>query len=95
MAIQRLSIRNKLGVSNIVTVNLETNTCTVQTVCPDCKGMTPIHINSFGSLHAWQKGAPIQEALSELSDNEREALMTGICPKCWSGMFGEDEDEDE
>lgn len=39
---------------------------------------------------AWQKGAFIQEALPELSAEDREFLLTGISPEGWAEEFDEE-----
>lgn len=31
--------------------------------------------------------ASIQDALPSLSDDERELLLSGICPVCWDKLF--------
>lgn len=43
---------------------------------------------------AWQNGELAQNAFPYLTANEREILISGICPSCWDNMFSEDEDED-
>lgn len=40
---------------------------------------------------AWAAGALIQDAFPELSDDEREFIMTGITPQEWDAEF-KDED---
>ncbi len=40
-------------------------------------------------LLAWQNGELIQNALPELSDDDRELLISHICPKCFSMMYYE------
>jgi hypothetical protein len=47
---------------------------------------------NFEGFQAWQSGEFIQDALPELSTDERELLISGICPKCWDVMFPSDED---
>ena len=43
----------------------------------------------------WQDGVLIQTAMPYLSDDERELLISGTCPDCWTEMFGiTDEDID-
>lgn len=39
-------------------------------------------------LLAWLEGGLIQDALPDLSEDDRERLKTGICPKHWDEMFG-------
>ena len=43
-------------------------------------------------LKAWQAGTLIQEAMPNLSPEEREFLMTGITADEWKDMFEADED---
>jgi hypothetical protein len=40
---------------------------------------------------AWRNGGKIQDCLPSLSNEDREALMTGICGDCWERMYGEDD----
>lgn len=69
----------------------------VPCTCPMCKQTQDIEVDA-DAYDAWQGGELIQNAFPDLSPDEREALKTGICGKCWDEMFGgpEDfEDEDE
>lgn len=38
---------------------------------------------------AWRSGALIQNAMPNLSADEREFIMTGITPDVWEELFGE------
>jgi len=40
---------------------------------------------------AWQGGVLIQDAMPQLSNDEREFLKTGVTPQEWNEMFGEEE----
>lgn len=40
---------------------------------------------------AWQNGALIQNAMPELTADEREFLLTGMTPEEWDATFGEEE----
>jgi hypothetical protein len=40
-------------------------------------------------FHNWQGGELIQNALPELTADERELLISGTCPSCWDRMFGD------
>lgn len=40
----------------------------------------------------WQNGALIQYAFPQLSDSDREFLMTGVTDEEWNEVFGEEED---
>ena len=42
-------------------------------------------------LRDWQKGALIQNAMPNLSADEREFIKTGITAEEWSTMFGVEE----
>jgi hypothetical protein len=36
----------------------------------------------------WQDGALAQDAFPYLSADDRELLISGICPTCWEKSFG-------
>ena len=40
-------------------------------------------------LDAWHAGQSIQQAMPNLSIDDREFLMTGITPEEWNEVFGE------
>lgn len=42
-------------------------------------------------LDSWNNGALIQNAMPNISKDEREFLITGITPLEWKETFGEDE----
>ena len=41
-------------------------------------------------LAAWKAGTLIQDALPEVSPENREFIMTGITPSMWNHIFGEE-----
>ena len=43
----------------------------------------------------WSEGELVQIAFPYLSAEERETLISGICPKCWDETFGEDDEDEE
>lgn len=67
---------------------------TIITQCPWCGEEHEVEVPFEGYL-AWQSGASIQVAMPQLSADEREMLISGICPKCWAETFGEDEEDPE
>ena len=70
---------------------------TVVTYCPFCGEAHEIEVNEIDYLD-WKDGELAQNAFPYLSADEREMLISGICPICWDSMFGgsdEDEEEDE
>ena len=66
---------------------------TVVTACPFCGCANFIEVNEADYLD-WQGGELVQNAFPYLSADEREMLISGICPTCWNGMFGGEEEYD-
>ena len=60
---------------------------TVLTYCPFCGEEFSVQVNS-ADYDAWKDGVPAQVAFPYLSADERELLISGICPACWAEMFG-------
>ncbi len=66
-------------------------TSVVAVPCRLCKEVTDLTVNIEGFV-AWQGGKLIQDALPELSADQRELLISGTCDKCWNELFGSDEE---
>ena len=66
----------------------------VVTVCPMCGQYHEVGVNET-DYWDWDDGMNVQDAFPYLSANEREMLISGICPECWDRMFPPEEDEDE
>lgn len=64
----------------------------INTTCPFCGKTTPVQIRRVADYNAWQNGALAQDAFPHLSADEREMLISGICPKCWEKTFEEDKE---
>ncbi len=64
----------------------------VVTVCPICGHAHEVEVNEM-DYWDWKDGALVQDAFPYLSANEREILISGICPFCWDNMFGEEVEE--
>ena len=47
---------------------------------------------TMAQLNAWKNGALIQEAMPELSIDEREFIVTGIPPNEWDELMKEEDD---
>ena len=45
------------------------------------------------AVESWQGGEYIQKAFPDMSAEDRELLISGTHPACWSKLFGEDSDE--
>ena len=69
---------------------------TVTTVCPMCGDVKFFNLPA-DEFKTWQDGELIQRALPDLDANDRERLISGICPTCWDKMFSfpDDEEDDE
>ena len=64
------------------------------------KSMVSGRLNSMllpttqGKIEYWiESGKLIQDVMPDLNDNQREFLMSGITPREWNDMFGEEDDE--
>jgi len=78
--------RNKMNNSKIA------NPIIIKCTCPMCKTDAFICVDAF-DYGDWQNGKHAQDAFPYLSANEREMLISGICPDCWDKMFGGNDDE--
>ena len=54
--------------------------------CPFCGESEILTLPLEGFLD-WRNGTPVQEAFPDLSVDDRERLISGICPDCWDEMF--------
>lgn len=60
----------------------------VEVTCVNCHTKHTITVPVAG-YKRWATGhAKIQDALPMLSEDERELLMSNICPHCWDKLFG-------
>ena len=67
----------------------------IKTTCPICNEVHYVMVDEIGFMRWQEEGEPIQFALPELSADDREMLLSGICPTCWDKMFGVDNDDPE
>ena len=44
-------------------------------------------------FNLWREGELIQVAMPDVSVEDREFLISGICPKCQEDIFGVDDDD--
>lgn len=63
------------------------------TSCPFCGEVHSVWVNEV-DYAAWQDGELAQNAFPYLTAEQREVLISGICPTCWDGMFGIPEDDE-
>lgn len=66
---------------------------TLVTTCPCCGRINEIEVNAMDYLR-WRDGMLAQNAFPYLTAEEREMLISGICPTCWDDTFSSDEEED-
>ena len=66
----------------------------ITTVCPMCGESHEVTVYEDDYLR-WCDGELAQVAFPYLNADEREMLISGICPTCWDKMFSFDEDEVE
>ena len=67
---------------------------TIITACPFCGHANEVEVNEE-DYWDWQDGALVQDAFPYLSADEREMLISGICPKCWDNTFNTFDEEEE
>ena len=61
----------------------------IVTHCPFCGRYNEVGVNEIDYLDwDWSHGINAQDAFPYLSANEREMIISGICPTCFDGMFG-------
>ena len=60
------------------------------TECPFCGCENKITVNE-ADYRSWRDGELAQIAFPYLSADDREMLISGICPTCWDEMFGGEE----
>lgn len=54
--------------------------------CVKCKKEKTVVV-LVSELAAYGRGELIQNAMPNLSDDEREFLISGFCPECWDSLF--------
>lgn len=60
----------------------------VKRQCPICGEINMITVDEDG-LNSWEHGTHAQDAFPYLNDDEREMMITGICPSCWEKVFAD------
>ena len=66
----------------------------IVTVCPFCGHGNEVEVNEM-DYWDWQDGMLAQEAFPYLSPEEREMLISGICPTCWEKTFADEEEPED
>jgi hypothetical protein len=60
--------------------------------CPFCGNKNTVMVESQDYAD-WRNGKLAQDAFDYLSADDREIIISGVCPTCWSQTFGDDEDD--
>ena len=53
--------------------------------CPFCKRRYQ-NVFDADAYRKWEHGMTVQDAFPDRSADDREFLITGICPECWDKM---------
>ena len=65
----------------------------IVTHCPFCGRYNEVGVNEIDYLDwDWSHGIKAQDAFPYLSANEREMIISGICPVCWFNTFGSEDE---
>ena len=76
------------------TTREQTNGTTIISICcTNCEQLKEFTVQT-AHYQAWISGTVIQAAMPEISEDERELLISGMCGTCFDALFA-DEDEDE
>lgn len=67
---------------------------TVGKRCPMCQTVNTVEVNNEDYVK-WENGTVCQVAFPYLNANEREILISGICPTCWDKMFNSETSEED
>ena len=66
----------------------------MEIACWKCDVVTDVPVLN-SEFEAWQNGELIQNAMPDLNNDDREMLISKICPKCWDEMFAGFDGDDE
>lgn len=60
---------------------------TIKVTCPKCGKIYKVRVYPE-DWEDYQNGKLVQDAFPYLSADERELLISKICPDCWDKLFG-------
>lgn len=63
------------------------NKILLQIVCPFCGTEHSVQVLE-SEYNAWNAGAMAQDAFKSLTSDEREQIISHLCPKCIKEVFG-------
>ena len=61
---------------------------TIIRTCPLCGKENEIEVG-IGQYFKWKDGLLVQDAFPDLSPEEREILISGVCSSCQDDIFGD------
>lgn len=68
----------------------------LQVKCVKCNEIHELNVTEESAIeYAKRDRRHVQEIFPYLNADERELLISKICPKCWDEIFSEDEDYEE
>jgi len=63
----------------------------VSVTCPNCKKKSVLQMTEQQCRELNKGEKHIQDILTDFSPEDRETLISGICPKCWDEIFADEE----
>lgn len=76
----------------ITVTHSDPETSTLIATCVECSTPTDLTVSTNG-LAAWRDGTHIQDALPDLTVDERELMISGMCGTCFDKFIPADEDD--
>lgn len=62
--------------------------------CPHCQTVLEVEITG-DQLFQLNQGAFMADATPELTPDQAERFISGICGPCWTNIFGDDDEDEE
>lgn len=78
-------------IDNATITRNENGTVTVASTCGVTGKPYSVTVRASG-FDAWQAGDFIQRAMPDVSEGDREFLISGTSPEGWKELFGEEDD---
>lgn len=63
----------------------------LKTKCPICGDEKEIEVKEDQLVDYVSGGKLIQDAFPDMNKEDRERLLTGVCPKCWKELMTDGE----
>ena len=65
---------------------------TLELSCPDCKASKELVV-TVEAYNLYKSGELVQDAFPELSREDMDLILSGMCEMCWKIAFNETEEE--